>query len=238
MENKKLVTPASGSADGDDVTTWALPEGAIARLGQGEVGTIAFSPDGYYLAVGTAVGLWLYEVETMSPIALWATERGVFGATFSPNGKWIATSDWDSLIKVWDVQQGLCLTQIETEWNNFTFSSNSQRLATSHSATGTINLWHPETGELREKFSCESEKGGRRMPLTFSPDTNLVASTTREDTDSDAESIIAWNTESNEQIAYFIGHTGSIHSLCFSPCGRFPRLRRKRGWHSLRLGYR
>ena len=102
MEAKKLVTPAPIGTGGDDVTTWALPEGAVARLGQGLVETLAFSPDGHYLAVGTRVGLLWYEVETMSPVTLWGAERGVFVATFSPNGKWIATIDWENLIEVWD----------------------------------------------------------------------------------------------------------------------------------------
>lgn len=221
MEEKKLVIPVPIGANGDDVTTWALPEGAIARLGQGEVETIAFSPDGHYLAAGTRVGLWWYEVETMSPVALWGAERGVFVATFSPNGKWIATSDWENLIEVWDIQKGLCVTQIETEWNHCTFSPNSQRFATSSSATGTVTLWHPETGEPLEKFSCESEKGGRFIPIAFSPDTHLLASIGRDEADSEAESIIVWNTESGQQVACLTGHTGSIYRLCFSPCGRF-----------------
>ena len=170
MEDKKLVIPAPVGEGGDDVTTWALPEGAIARLGQGMVHTLAFSPDGQYLAVGTSVGLWLYEVATMSPVALWATERGVFGTTFSPDGKWIATSDWDDLIKVWDVQRGMCLTQIETELSYFTFSSDGRWLATSDSDTATIYLWHPETGELFKKYTSESEKGGGYMPIACSPD--------------------------------------------------------------------
>ena len=221
MENKKLVTPASVGANGDDATTWALPEGAVARLGQGRVETLSFSPDGHYLAVGTRVGLWWYEVETMSPVTLWGAERGVFVTTFSPNGKWIATSDWENLIEVWDVQQGLRVTQIETEWNHCTFSPNSQRFATSDSATGTVTLWSPETGKPLEKFSCESEKGGDFMPIAFSPNTHLLASTGRDGADSDAESIIVWDMESGEQVACLTGHTGSIYRLCFSPCGQF-----------------
>ena len=221
MENKELGTPAPLGASGDDATTWALPEGAIARLGQGLVETLAFSPDGHYLAVGTRVGLWWYEVETMSPVALWSAERGVFGATFSPNGKWIAIINWENLIEVWDIQQGLRVTQIKTEWNHCTFSPNSQRFATSDSATGTVTLWHPETGEPLEKFSCESEKGGRFMPIAFSPDTHLVASTSREGIDNDAESIIVWDMESGKRVACLTGHTGSIYRLCFSPCGQF-----------------
>ncbi len=220
MEEKKITIPAPTDADGNDITTWALPEGAVARLGQGMVETLAFSPEGRYLVVGTRVGLYFYEVQTMSPVALWATERGVFGTTFSPDGKWIATNDWDDLIKVWDVKRGVCLTEIETEVRHFTFSPNSRRFATSDSTTGTVNLWHPETGEPLEKFSCESEKGGRFMPIAFSPDTHLVASTSRDEADSDAESIIVWDVESGKRIARLIGHTGSVYRLCFSPCGR------------------
>ena len=221
MEDRKLTIPAPVGAGGDDVTTWALPEGAVARLGQGLVDALTFSPDGHYLAVGTRVGLWWYEVETMSPVALWGAERGVFVATFSPNGKWIATSNWENLIEVWDIQQGLRVTQIETEWNHCTFSPNSQRFATSDSATGTVTLWHPETGESLEKFRCESEKGGRFVPIAFSPDTHLLASTSRDGAGSEAESIIVWNIKSGEQVAYLTGHTGSIYRLCFSPCSRF-----------------
>ncbi len=221
MGDKELVVPAPVDANGDDVTTWALPEGAIARLGQGLVENLVFSPDGHYLAMGTRVGLWWYEVETMSPVALWGAERGVFAATFSPNRKWIAICDWENIIEVWDIQQGLRVTQIKTELSHFTFSPNSQRFATSDSATGTVSLWHPETGDPLEKFSCESEKGGRSMPIAFSPDTHLVASTNCEDTDNDAESIIVWDIESGKRVACLTRHTGSVHRLCFSPCGKF-----------------
>ena len=221
MEGKKLVVPTSADTNGDDATTWALPNGAIARLGQGLVETLVFSPDGQYLAVGTRVGLWLYEVATMDPVALWATERGVFGTTFSPDGKWIATSDWDDSIKVWDVQRGMSVTQIETAWSHFTFSSDSRWLATSYRETATINVWHPETGQMLTKFTGEAEKGGRFMPIAFSPDTHLIVSTGREAADSSGESVFVWNVEQGEQIARFTGHTRSIYSLCFSPCGRF-----------------
>ena len=59
MEDKKLIIPAPVGAGGDDVTTWALPEGAIARLERGGVGGKKFSPDGRYLAVATKIGLWM-----------------------------------------------------------------------------------------------------------------------------------------------------------------------------------
>ena len=223
MEDKKLVTPASVGANGDDVTTWALPEGAIARLGPGIVKALAFSSDGNYLAIGTRVGLWLYELETMSPVALWDTERGMVSkVAFSPDGKWVATGNWDEVLKVWDVQRSLCVAQMELGfWDSLVFSPDNRWLATSDKATATINLWNPESGELLKKFTNESKKGGRSMPIVFSPDTRLLVSTSREDTDSDVEFITVWNIETGEQIAYFTGHPGPIHNLCFSPCGHF-----------------
>ena len=225
MEDKKLVIPALVGANGDDVATWALPEGAIARLGQGIVEALAFSPDGDYLAIGTRVGLWLYELETMSPVALWDTERGIVSkVAFSPDGKWIATGNWDKVTKVLDVRSGICVTQIilEEDISTLAFSSDSQWLATSDdSDTATINIWHPETGEMLTKFVGKTEKGGSSMPIVFSSDTRLLASTGRNNTDNDAESIIVWDVESGEQADCFTGHIGSIHSLCFSPCGKF-----------------
>ena len=101
MGNKTLVPSAPIETGKNDVTTWALPEGAIARLGRGREPDIAFSPDGQYLSIGNSLGLWLYDFETLSPIALWETERGmVFHIAFSPNGKWIAASNSDHILKV------------------------------------------------------------------------------------------------------------------------------------------
>ena len=224
MKEKKLVTPAAVGASGDDTTTWALPEGAIARLGPGIVEALAFSPDGNYLAIGTRVGLWLYELETMSPVALWETERGlIVNITFSPNGEWIATSNWDNTIKVLDTYSGASVAEITQEnyVSTLAFSPDNQWLATSYSETATINIWHPETGKMLTKFTGDTEKSGRFMPIAFSPDAHLIASTNREDVSGDGESVLVWNVEQKTQIACLTGHTCSIYSLCFSPCGHF-----------------
>ena len=223
IKNRNSLVLEQISAAKDDVTTWALPEGAVARLGQGLVQDMAFSADGHALAIGTRVGLWLYEVATMSPVALWGTERGAWKVIFSPNGKRIAASDWDDNIKVWDTHQGACLTEIiiENYPSTLAFSSDSRWFATSHSETATVNVWYPETGEILTKFTGEAGKGGRFMPIAFSPDMHLIASTGRVEVDSGGESVSVWHVEQGEQIACFTGHTSSIYSLCFSPCGRF-----------------
>ena len=224
MGAKNLVVPAPVGASGDDVTTWALPEGAIARLERGGVGDKAFSPDGRYLAVATKIGLWWYEVATIAPIALWETERGmVSNIAFSPNGKWIAVSNWDKVLKVWDVQRGVSIAQIDLGdfGDSFIFSPDNRWLAIGNRDTGDVEFREPETGKIVSTLMGEAEKGGAFMPIAFSPDTQLLASTSRDDTNNDAESVIVWDVESGERVAYLTGHTGCIYRLCFSPCGRF-----------------
>ena len=67
----------------------SLPEGAFARFGRGCVPDIAFSPNSLYIAIGTWMGIWLYDLMTLSPIALWESERGMIGkVTFCDDGKW------------------------------------------------------------------------------------------------------------------------------------------------------
>ena len=59
------------------------------------------------------------------------------------------------------------------------------------------------------------------MPIAFSPDTCLLASTSRDDPDDDAESIVVWDVRSGEQISCLTEDTRCVYHLCFSPCGRF-----------------
>jgi WD40 repeat protein len=157
MENQISQIPTQGIDINTDVTTWALPEGAVARLGRGWVPDIAFSSDERYLAVGTWVGLWLYDLEMLSPVALWETKRGMVGCvTFSPNGKWVAVGNSDQVLKVLDIQKGACLTQVETDdyITGLTFSPDNRYLAAAYASSYTVDIWHAETGEPFAKFTA------------------------------------------------------------------------------------
>ena len=210
---------------GNDVTTWALPEGAIARLGRGCEPDIAFSPDSQHLAIGNSLGLWVYDLETLSPIALWETERGMtFHIAFSPNGKWIAACNSDKILKVLDIQNGTCLTQVKIDdyISGLTFSQDNRYLATAaYIRSSTVEVWHAETGELFAKYSADSENTGSYRPISFSPDNQLIVSTCIPTDANDAESVVVWDVQSGEQIACLLAHTYWVTTLCFSPCGKF-----------------
>ncbi len=224
MPDKKLGMPAPKEVGRDDVTTWALPEGAVARLGRGCHPDMTFSADGQFLAIGTAMGLWLYDLETLSPIALWETERGmVFHVAFSPNGKWIAACNSDKILKVLDIQNGACVTQVEIDdyITKSTFSHDSQYLAAAYASTPTAEVWRAETSKPVAQFTADTEVESYDSPISFSPDTRLIAFTCSSTTTDEAESIIVWDMESGQQIASLTAHTYWISTLCFSPCGKF-----------------
>ena len=59
--NEENTKQTIGNGDGD-YTRWNLPERAKARLSKGRINGINFSPDGTQIAVGSATGVWIYDV--------------------------------------------------------------------------------------------------------------------------------------------------------------------------------
>ena len=59
-----LVAEAESEETDRDYFQSELPEAAKARFGKGGINAIQFSPDGTQLAVGTDIGVWLYDMET------------------------------------------------------------------------------------------------------------------------------------------------------------------------------
>ncbi|RKU33566.1 hypothetical protein C6499_01160 [Candidatus Poribacteria bacterium] len=162
--------------------TWALPEGAIARLGKGNFREVKPSPNGTYFAVATGIGLWWYEMSSKSPIALWETERGMISAVdFSQDGEWIAIANYDGVIKVMDIQSAECLAQMKrTEEHNvywhIDFSPDGKWIATAN-FSGIVEVLDVHRGVC----IAEMDRGEREVKsadisqLGFSPDGQYIA---------------------------------------------------------------
>ena len=108
---------------------WKLPRAAKARFGKGGINTIQFSPDGTLLAVGSHIGVWLYDVET-------GEEKSLFGSgvcealRFSPDGRFLAVSSAETLIQLWEIatEREVPLIDLYADASVLRFSSDGKTL--------------------------------------------------------------------------------------------------------------
>src|SRR4051794_18687041 len=138
---------ASGSRDAS-VRLWEVKTGEPRELEtreligapllghKGSVTSVAFSPNGKWLASGSldrSVRLW--DVETGQPIGtpLLGHKSSVTSVAFSPNGKWLASASDDNSVRLWDVETGQPIGTPLMGHTSFVrsvaFSPNGRRLA-------------------------------------------------------------------------------------------------------------
>ena len=222
MENRRPQTNS-------DITTWALPEGAVGRLGRGIINDITVAPNKKSLAVATRVGVWMYELGTIHPATLLETKRGIIGnVALSHDGKWVATSNTDGIIKVTETETQKCVAKIQG-WHRgtsqLTFSPDSQYIAASGYDYGDVYVWCTKTGKHVTSFKMdrkpkEDEQLPVRYPLCFSPDGQLLAYASGRFT------LTVRNVETKERIASMsttshLSCYGYVYGLSFSPCSQF-----------------
>jgi dipeptidyl aminopeptidase/acylaminoacyl peptidase len=209
-----------------EITFWKTADGTLARRLSGlaeRTYDIAYSPDGKWLATASGdpgvygiAKLWLAEPGGGGkPVRdLVETQDVVFSVAFSPDSKRVATAGADRTLRVFEVETGKLLAQIEdhADWVfAVAFSPDGRRIA-SASRDKTSKVF-----DVQKKDSLVTFPGHVQPVYTvsFTPDGKAVA------TGGEDNHIRIWNPDNDGKAIRDLGDFGgTVFRLRFSPDGQ------------------
>ncbi|MEM8828807.1 MAG: NB-ARC domain-containing protein [Cyanobacteria bacterium P01_G01_bin.19] len=176
----------------------------------GGIWSVAFSPNGQYLAAGDTKGdIIMRRVADGQPVMRFTGHTAwVVSLDFSPDGKTLASSSCDCTARLWDVANGQCLHSLEEHehevWS-VAFSPDGQTLATGCD-DNKARLWNVETGKCIRVFQ---EHTDCVLSVVFGLDGQELITGSQDTT------IKLWNFKTGECEKTFEGHTDGVRSVSF-----------------------
>jgi len=177
----------------------------------GSVMTLAWSPNGQWLATGSADKTTrIFEVSTWNELARIKHDSQVYNVEWSPDGKRLATVSGDypyvaAVTHIIDAATGRPLMQAETQ--SFRWSPDSSRLATRLS-DNTVQIYDVATGKALAQTKHDAELSG----IAWNTNGALLATWLSDNTIRIAEAM------TGRELAR-VSHDDKVHTVAWSPSG-------------------
>ena len=187
------------------------------RLGKGGLtGNIAFSPNGTRLAVGSAIGIWIYDVRPGKEKELdlitsdaWSIQSIVY----SPDAIIVASRGDDGTAQLWDVVTGEQKITLEGHTDviyALAHSPDAETLAIGVFSDNTPVVQLQDVGTGKHVATLSGHTGIIKS-IAYSRDGTQIA------TGSDDRTVRLWDAKTGAHLATLSGHTGGVTSVAFSP---------------------
>ena len=177
--------------------------------------SIAFSPDGKYLAAGSRLeagtGASVWNLASSEEVMRVSSQAPVEDLDFSPDGKYLATASTNRTASVWDVATSKELVRVDHAdlVTSVTFSPDGRYLATA-SYDNTARIWDLATGGEEISRMIHEEPVNEAV---FSPDGKYLATASQDNT------VRVWDPYSTDEFVDLF-HP-DVRTFAISPDGEY-----------------
>jgi WD40 repeat protein/DNA-binding SARP family transcriptional activator len=202
-----------------------LSDRLLGRVSHSSEGIAHFSPDGQSFVTSsedpTTPQVWSVEPFQLR-LELSGHTDGVIDAVFDPTGDHIATTSWDSTVRLWDSASGQLdrTFQVDRAPPAIPVFSNDGSMLAATSWDGTTRIWNLDTGDTKELLPPDWTYA--TLNLEFSPDDTLLAVASLSDVDPRAEKSgpYIYDVATGELVKTLQGHLlPSVMDIGFTPDG-------------------
>ncbi len=235
--NETLVLSSEAQAEETmkDWTQWELPIAAKARLGKGKVNAIKFTPDGTLLAVGTSIGVWLYDANTGEEITLLTQDSGtdrrqgrsyINVLALSSDGDTLACGDLNGKIELWDLETRTLksvLEELPGPVKALQFLAGNTKLVgagrwTWDRGSGKTLLWNL-ADNTHAPIVAALDQTGNELHVAISPNERFLAAVSANAywrKKKEVPAIQVWDIATEQRVFTVEKHSHNIETLVFS----------------------
>ncbi len=191
----------------------------------GQINSVSLTGSGDWLLTGSkdkTVRFW--DVKTGKLLRIFSADGEVRSVQFSKDSTQAIAGDSLGRLKVWDVQSGESVKDLDTGRGPITFLkvfSDNRRVVTSHEGNG-LYLWDIKKGKLIHAFGGDGRHTNSRVShevieaisAAIAPDQNFVVGGYKNG------AIKLWNVQTGKMVRKFKAHSGEISALALNFNGK------------------